>query len=264
MSEAVAPTVPACRDEAFASGREHGARWGRTVSDADSRDREADRAIRRVLRSFRSPDSYGLVLVMIIATYIAAVSLPGRWGSSIVLFAQIVTVRLSMHTSRAGFLLRRSSDVLVVLAAASAIANLVFHREDALLAVVFLGSSVLCFVAPFSILREIMFRRSVDRETLLGVLSAYLFFGMAFAFTYRFFGHVQNTPFFGAGGEGKRPRRPVLQLRHPDHHRVRQPRARRQPRPEPRRPRGADRPTVPGDRRGQAGQQLDIHTERRQ
>jgi Ion channel len=175
------------------------------MTDDGADDREAERAIRRLLRSFRSPDSFGLVLVMIVVTYLLAVSVPGRWGSSLVLLAQIVTVRLSLHTSQAGAGLRRTSDVLVVLAVVAAVGNVVFHRDDAVLALVFLGSSLLSFIAPFSILREIMFRRTVDRETMLGVLSAYLFFGMAFAFTYRFIGHVEAAPFYGAGGEGTVP-----------------------------------------------------------
>jgi hypothetical protein len=47
-----------------------------------------------------------------------------------------------------------------------------------------------------------VFRREVDRETMLGALSAYLFIGMAFAFAYRFLGGVQSSTFFGAQGEG--------------------------------------------------------------
>jgi hypothetical protein len=172
------------------------------VSDETAADREAQRAIHRLLRSLRSPDSFGLVLVMIVITYVLAVSMPGRWAPTIVLVAQVVTVRVSLHTSRAGIVLRRASDVLLVGATLAAIGNIAFERDDAVLAVAFLGSSLLYFIAPFSILREIMFRRAVDRETMLGVLAAYLFFGMAFAFTYRLIGHVQSTPFFGAGGEG--------------------------------------------------------------
>jgi hypothetical protein len=175
------------------------------VSDHPAADLEAERAIRRLLRSFRSPDSYGLVLVMIIVTYVLAVSLPGRWGPSVVLMAQIVTVWLALHTSRARAVVRRMSAVLLVLAAFSAVGNLVFYPEAAMVAVVFLGSSLLYFIAPFSILREIIFRHEVDRETMLGVLSAYLFFGMAFAFTYRFVAQVQTGPFFGAGGDGSVP-----------------------------------------------------------
>src|SRR4051794_16347005 len=117
-------------------------------------DREAERAVRRLLRSFRSPDSFGLVLVMIVITYVLAASTPVRWGASLVLFAQIITVRLSLHTSRAGRWLRGGSDVLLALAALAAIVNLVVRADDAVVAAVFVGISVLAFVAPFSILRE--------------------------------------------------------------------------------------------------------------
>jgi hypothetical protein len=64
------------------------------------REREA-RALRRLLRSFRSPSSYGLVLVMIIGSYVMAVTLPAQWGQTLLLFVQIATVWLALHTSRA-------------------------------------------------------------------------------------------------------------------------------------------------------------------
>ena len=44
------------------------------TDDAVEKEREA-RALRRLLRSFRSADSYGLVLLMIIATYVLAATL---------------------------------------------------------------------------------------------------------------------------------------------------------------------------------------------
>jgi hypothetical protein len=57
-------------------------------------------------------------------------------------------------------------------------------------------------VAPFSIVRHVGWRRTVDQETMLGALAAYLFIGMACAFAYRLLGAVQSSPFFGAGGDG--------------------------------------------------------------
>ena len=165
-------------------------------------DRDADRALHRLLRSFRSPDSYGLVVVMIVATYVLAVSLDHVWGATVVLFVQIATVRLALHASLAHRPLRLVADALFVIAGLGAIANLFMRSEDALVAFVFLASGVLYVVAPFSIIRHIVFRRDVDRETMLGVLAAYLLFGMAFAFAYRFLGEVQNEPFFGGQGEG--------------------------------------------------------------
>jgi Ion channel len=165
-------------------------------------DRDADRAVRRLLRSFRSVDSYGLVLVMIVLTYVLAVSLPMSWGASILLLVQVGTVRLSLRTSLAHRPLRRAADVLFVAAGVIAVGHLFTRTDEELIGFVFLAGSVLYFIAPFSIVRHIAFRREVDRETVLGALSAYLLFGMAFAFTYRFVGEVQRGPFFGAQGEG--------------------------------------------------------------
>jgi hypothetical protein len=171
------------------------------ADDAQDREREA-RAVRRLLRSFRSADSYGLVLLMIIATYVMAVTLSERWGGSIVLFAQIATVRLSLHTSQARRGLLAVTNALLVVAAIGAVANLFSEHDSALRSFVFIASSLLYVVAPVSIVRHIAYRRQVDQETMLGALAAYLLIGMAFAFAYRSLGSVQGDPFFGADGDG--------------------------------------------------------------
>jgi hypothetical protein len=173
----------------------------RPTSDAAERERE-ERAIRRLLRSFRSTDSYGLVLLMIIATYILAVTLSARWSGSVVLFIQIATVRLALHTSQARRGLLAVSNVILVVAAVGAVANLFSAHEGGFRSFVFITSSILYVVAPISIVRHIGYRRQVDQETMLGALAAYLLIGMAFAFTYRFLGSVEDTPFFGENGEG--------------------------------------------------------------
>jgi hypothetical protein len=164
-------------------------------------DRER-RAIRRLLRSFWSADSYGLVLVMIIATYVLAVSISGRGGPAALLVVQIATVWLALHTSKARRGLRMAANVLFVLAAVAAVANLIADEPDDLVAFTLGASTVLYVVAPVSIVRHIGYRREVDQETMLGALAAYVLIGMAFAFTYRFVAAVQSGPFFGGGGDG--------------------------------------------------------------
>jgi hypothetical protein len=166
-----------------------------------SEDRAA-RAGRRLVRSFRSTDSYGLVLLMIVATYVLATTLSRQWGATVLLTAQIATVWLALRTSRARRGLRLAANGLFVLAAVAAVANLGDPRGLALEPFVFAAAGVLYLVAPFSIVRHIAYRRAVDQETMLGALAAYLFIGMAFAFVYRFLGAVQAAPFFGDRGDG--------------------------------------------------------------
>jgi hypothetical protein len=169
--------------------------------EAEASDHEA-RAVRRLLRSFRSIDSYGLVLLTIVATYVLAVTLSERWGAMILVLVQIGTVRLALRTSqgRRGLLL--VANVLFAVAAASAVANLFTDAESGLRGFVFVAASLLYVVAPVSIVRHIAYRPGVDQETMLGALAAYLLIGMAFAFAYRSFGAIETAPFFGADGEG--------------------------------------------------------------
>ena len=159
------------------------------------------RATHRLLHGFRSADSYGLVLLMIVVTYVLAVWVSPR-GASLLVLVQIITVRLSLHTSLVGRRMRRVADGLFAIAAASAIANLFVSDPKSLETWVFVSATILYFIAPFAIVRHVAFRPQVDQETMLGALCAYLFIGMAFAFTYRLLGVAQDTPFFGSGGAG--------------------------------------------------------------
>jgi prepilin signal peptidase PulO-like enzyme (type II secretory pathway) len=168
---------------------------------AKDSEREA-RAVRRLLRSFRSTDSYGLVLLMIVATYVLAVSLPDQWGATVLVLVQIVTVRLVLHTSQARRGLLLVANVLFVVAAVAAVVNLFTDHDSQLSSYVFVAASLLYVVAPVSIVRHVVYRREVDQETMLGALAAYLLIGMAFAFAYRFLGAIETAPFFGADGEG--------------------------------------------------------------
>jgi Ion channel len=154
------------------------------------------------VRSFSSTDSYGLVLLMIVATYVLATTLWQRWAATVLLTAQIATVWLALRTSQARRGVRLAADGLFILAAVAAVANLLPRSGLSLGPSVFVASGVLYLVAPFSILRHLAYRRAVDQETMLGALAACLFIGMAFAFAYRFLGAVQASAFFGDEGDG--------------------------------------------------------------
>jgi hypothetical protein len=158
--------------------------------------------VRRVARAFVSADSYGLVMLLIIVTYLLSVSLRGDRAPSLVLAVQIATVWLALRTSKARSSVRRMADVVLVLAAGAAVAGLFFPTHTAGRGIVALTASFLYFLAPLSIVRHLVFRAEVDQETVLGAVAAYLFFGMFFAFAYRTIGILQPGPFFGANGEG--------------------------------------------------------------
>lgn len=157
---------------------------------------------RRLLEAFSSPDSYGLVLLLIVASYTLSAATTTAWALSLVLFVQIATIWTTLQASQARRRLREVTTAVLVISAAIAILNLFLPRQptgNGLMAVV---SGLLYVAAPAIIVRHLVLRRTVDRQTLLGAIAAYLMAGMAFAFAYRALGAVQGGPFFGSRGEG--------------------------------------------------------------
>ena len=156
---------------------------------------------RRLIQIVSSPDSYGLVLLLILVTYALSATLTAAWAVSLVLFVQIATIWVTLQASQARRHLRQVTSALLVVTAAVAILNLFLSREtaDGFMAVV---SGLLYVAAPIIIIRRLVLRRTVDTQTLLGAIAAYLMAGMAFAFVYRALGTLQAGPFFGSQGEG--------------------------------------------------------------
>jgi hypothetical protein len=151
-----------------------------------------------------SPDSYGLVLLLIAVTYAVSVSFTSTWAASAVIAVQIAAVWVVLHVSQARRLFRRVATLLLILAAAAAVVNL-FTGKDSDEAVITAVSALLYLLAPFSILRHLVLRDEVDRQTLLGAIDAYLLLGMMFAFVYRFLAITGAGPFFGSNGDGAVP-----------------------------------------------------------
>ena len=156
----------------------------------------------RLGRSFISADSYGVVLLLVIVTYVVSVTLTETWAGSIVLTVQLATVWLVLRTSRARRLARRVADIVLGLAAVVAVASFFAHNPGGERGGIFTVCCLLYFIAPFSIVRHLILRRDIDTETLLGAIATYLLIGMFFAFAYKAAGEFGSIPFFGSAGKG--------------------------------------------------------------
>jgi hypothetical protein len=157
----------------------------------------------RLLPAFSSSDSYGLVLLLIVVTYVLSAAIIAAWAVSLVLFVQIATIWVTLQASRARRRPRELTGAILVISAAIAVLNLLLPRQptgDGLMAVV---SGLLYVAAPVIIVRHLVLRRTVDTQTVLGAIAAYLMVGMAFAFAYRALGALQTGAFFGSQGEGR-------------------------------------------------------------
>jgi len=162
--------------------------------------------VRRLVAALVSPSSYGLVLVLIIGTYALAASLSlSTWHATTLLLAQALTVWFALRTSRVRRSTRTVADVVLVLAVIIAIGSGFGSDASATRGIVSLLSCLLYLVAPVAIVRNLVSRDTIDEETMLGAVAAYLMIGMFFAFAYRTIGVLQDGPFFGDQGEGTMP-----------------------------------------------------------
>lgn len=172
-----------------------------TSSEPPKGGRGRPHLVRRLLLSFVSPNSYGMVLALIVATYVIAVSAPASWVPFVV-FVQVTTVWFALRTSRAARVVRVVADVALVAATILAIFEIARGLPEEPSARVFVVSAALYLIAPIAAIRHIGTRPTVDQETLLGAIGAYLMIGMCFAFTYRVIAIASDQQFFGSVGDG--------------------------------------------------------------
>jgi Ion channel len=159
--------------------------------------------LRRPVEMLSSPDSYALVVLLILVTYAVSAGLTASWAASLVLAVQIATVWVTLRAARARRPARAAANVALAVAALAAVANLFFHDQIHGGIVASWVSCLLYLIAPVSIIRHLVLRRVIDSETLLGAVAAYLMAGMFFAFLYHALGLSQTQPpFFGSQGAG--------------------------------------------------------------
>src|SRR5207247_2383859 len=147
-------------------------------------------------------DSYGLVLLLVVATYVVSVSMTEQRAASVVLTVQLATVWLTLRTSHARRGVRLVADIVLCLAAVVAVVSFFVHQPGDQLGGIFAVCCLLYLIAPFSIVRHLVLRREIDTESLLGAIAAYLLIGMFFAFAYKAASEFGSVPFFGSAGPG--------------------------------------------------------------
>lgn len=152
--------------------------------------------------AYRLPETYGVVLLLIIADYIAASTLLGSsWGRVCTVFLLGVTLWFTFRVCQ-------SRPIWQWLAALFLLANTILALAVALASgadsygkwTATLGG-LLLLVTPFVILRRLASSRVVTTDTVIGAVCVYLLIGFSFAFMYLALAKVSPVAFF----EGKSP-----------------------------------------------------------
>jgi hypothetical protein len=165
------------------------------MNRAAIRARSRERWLRR---AERVRDAFGLVLVLVLATYVLASLLDNRgWSAVILTVATSATSVVALTSShvKAGFVrgaiwLSVLTVGLVVIAAIS--------DERTWLNLASLIQIALLAVAMAAVLRRVVTTAEVGSRTILGAISVYTVLGILFTFIYGTIDRIQSGPFFEA------------------------------------------------------------------
>lgn len=148
-------------------------------------------------------DSYGLLLVVILAQFILIPFLDdSKWGATIQGLLMAFVLLLALRISHVSARTHRLALGAVTVALLGLVGNaLVGVTDSEAFSSLLLG--VLVVVTPVVILRRIFQHLVISGQTVLGAICAYLLFGMAFAFVYHAMWVVDPSVF--GGDLGKSP-----------------------------------------------------------
>jgi hypothetical protein len=143
----------------------------------------------------RKGDTYGLLLGLILATYIVMAALDhGLWARFVVSAMLGCVLLLALHTSHVRGRSFRIVAGLVVLVALSTFIQALLNRHgnDGTTFLMFL----LVLAAPFVVLVRILRHRVISTETILGAICVYVLLGLAFAGIYGGMNDIEGGKFF--------------------------------------------------------------------
>ena len=158
--------------------------------------RRAERRDVWLERAERVRDAFGLVLLLVLLTYVLASLMSNRdWSAVVLILATSTTSVVALVSShvrpqviRASLWLSALTVVLAAIAAAS--------DEQTLLNLASLIQICLLAVAMTAVLWRVVSSAEVGSRTILGAISVYTVLGILFTFAYGTIDRIQGGPFF--------------------------------------------------------------------
>ena len=142
-------------------------------------------------------DGYGLVLVLIVATYFAsALGGDDRYGRVVALVVLATTTWAALRASQVDRRLLGSVAAVLVIVTLSGIAVGVLGSDDTARIVTAWLTALLVIVAPVAIARRRLTHRVVNLNTLYSAICLYLMIALFFATSFSLLASVQGDPFF--------------------------------------------------------------------
>jgi hypothetical protein len=158
--------------------------------------RSARRRQRWVLRVEHMRDAFGLVLLLVLLTYVLTSLLGERgWEAVVISLSTSATSIVALTSSHAA---PRLVNVAVVISALTVLLTAIAAASDThlWLNIATAIQVLLLAVAMGAVLRRVVANAGADSRTILGAISVYTVFGLLFTFLYAFIARVQSGTFF--------------------------------------------------------------------
>ena len=162
------------------------------------------RAIGSRASRLRASHSYGIVLALIIASFLFAALAPDdSWTVGVLLLAYAAILAAALWTSGLNGVDFRYRAGLVALAAGVAVLELIVGG-DRLYGFAAILTGVLIVAAIVVIGLGVTDQRGVNAQSVRGAICVYLLIGLCFVFIYGAVGALGDAPFFAQGTDGDR------------------------------------------------------------
>lgn len=148
----------------------------------------------------RVANAFGLVLLLVIATYVlGSLTPPHGWTASLTVLIGVTATVVALASANARLQIVRAAAVLAAIAVACAVVSAIADARW-LLGVSGLITALLMLVAAGAVLRTVVSASEVGFRTILGAISVYLILGLLFSFVYVALDRIEGYPFFGHEG----------------------------------------------------------------
>lgn len=152
----------------------------------------------------RVADAFGLVLLLVLATYVLGSLTPSHgWTAALTILVATMAAVVALASAEVRLLLVRAAALLALAAVVLAVLSAILDVRS-LLGASALITAFLLLVAAGAILRTVVAETEVGFRTILGAISVYIILGLLFTFLYVALDRIQSDPFFGAGVQVER------------------------------------------------------------
>jgi hypothetical protein len=142
---------------------------------------------------------YGLLLLLLIGTYLASAFLTGAVIIAAQVVAFVVLLLLALHKSRVATWIARLTIVVVTAGSAIAFGLVVAQPSTTATGVAQLWTGLVLLTAVVVIMRRVLASTTVTLQSIYGALSAYMVIGLMFAAFYAALDKLGGGQFFANG-----------------------------------------------------------------